>query len=97
MKLGFIGTGNMAGAIIGGIISSGLIGPDEIIGSDARQAGRERVRQKYNIHVTPDNRQAAKESEILFLSVKPQFYPAVIAEIREEVTKEQIVITIAPG
>ncbi len=97
MKLGFIGTGNMAGAIIGGIISSGLIEPDEIIGSDARQAGRERVRQKYNIHVTPDNRQAAKESEILFLSVKPQFYPAVIAEIREEVTKEQLVITIAPG
>ena len=47
--------------------------------------------------MTPDNRQAAKESEILFLSVKPQFYPAVIAEIREEVTKEQLVITIAPG
>lgn len=97
MKLGFIGTGNMAGAIMGGIISSGLIGPDEIIGSDALQAGRERIRERYGIHVTPDNRQAAKEAEVLFLSVKPQFYPAVIEEIKETVTKEQLVITIAPG
>lgn len=97
MKLGFIGTGNMAGAIMGGIISSGLIGPDEIIGSDTLQAGRERIQERYGIHVTPDNRQAAKEAEVLFLSVKPQFYPAVIEEIRETVTNEQLVITIAPG
>jgi len=34
MKLGFIGTGNMAGAIMGGIIKKGIIAPEEIIGSD---------------------------------------------------------------
>ena len=40
MKLGFIGTGNMAGAIMGGIISQGIFKPEEIIGADLSEAGR---------------------------------------------------------
>ncbi len=97
MKLGFIGTGNMAGAIMGGIIRAGMIQPDEIIGSDTLPAGREHVRKEYGIHVTSENRQAAQEAEILFLSVKPQFYPAVISEIKDVVREKQLIITIAPG
>ena len=42
MKLGFIGTGNMAGAIMGGIIRKGMIPPEEIIGADIMEEGRER-------------------------------------------------------
>ena len=41
MKLGFIGTGNMAGAIMGGIIKKGMIVPEEIIGSDMRKKSME--------------------------------------------------------
>ena len=47
MKLGFIGTGNMAGAIMGGIIKKGIIAPEEIIGSDIMEAGRERAKKEY--------------------------------------------------
>ena len=47
MKLGFIGTGNMAGAIMGGIIGQGLIPASEIIGSDVFAAGREKVKDQY--------------------------------------------------
>ena len=42
MKLGFIGTGNMAGAIMGGIIKNGVLKPEEIIGSDILEAGGKR-------------------------------------------------------
>ena len=97
MKLGFIGTGNMAGAIIGGIIRAGLVSPEEIIGSDVSEAGRRKVRETYGIHVTAENQEVAEQAELLFLSVKPQFYADVIAQIRESVKEEQIVITIAPG
>ena len=45
MKLGFIGTGNMAGAIMGGIIKKGLIAPEEIIGADIMPQSRERVKE----------------------------------------------------
>lgn len=97
MKLGFIGTGNMAGAIMGGIIKKGIFKPEEIIGSDISEAGRERIREVYGIQVTADNKEAAAKSEVLILSVKPQFYQETIAEIRDCVKADQIIITIAPG
>ena len=97
MKLGFIGTGNMASAIMGGIIKKGIIPANEIIGADLFEQGRERVKEAFGICVTADNNEVVEKSEVIILSVKPQFYEAVISEIRDSVRPEQIVITIAPG
>ena len=88
MKLGFIGTGNMASAIMGGIIKNNVIPAEEIIGADLFAPGRERVQKEYGINVTADT---------IILSVKPQFYESVIADIKDVVTDKQIIITIAPG
>ena len=97
MKLGFIGTGNMAGAIMGGIIKNEIFRPEEIIGADISAAGRERVKDMYRINVTDNNREAAEKSEVLILSVKPQYYADAIAEIKDCVSEDQLIITIAPG
>lgn len=97
MKLGFIGTGNMAGAIMGGIIRKGVIRADEIIGSDVSEAGRKRVGDTHGIHVTADNKEVVEAADKIILSVKPQFYPSVIAEVKDVIREGQIVITIAPG
>lgn len=96
MKIGFIGTGNMAGAIMSGLINKGIFQPDEIIGSDISGQGRQNAKDNYGICVTEDNREAAS-AEVLVLSVKPQFYADTIAEIRDSMTEKQLVITIAPG
>ncbi|GCA66666.1 pyrroline-5-carboxylate reductase [Mediterraneibacter butyricigenes] len=96
-KLGFIGTGNMAGAIMGGIISQGIFKPEEIIGADQSEAGRKKVKETYGICVTEDNKKVVEEAEIVILSVKPQFYPDVIVEIKDLVKEDQLLITIAPG
>ena len=96
-KIGFIGCGNMAGAIIGGIISSGLLKKEEIMGAEIFEAARKNVAQKFEIEVTDDNKKLATESEIIVLSVKPQFYVEVIEEIRPIISKDTIVLTIAPG
>lgn len=97
MRLGFIGTGNMAGAIIGGIIKKGIVKPEDIIGSDVFEAGRERVKAQYGIEVTADNKEVARKADVLFLSVKPQFYASVISEIKDLMDDEKLIITIAPG
>lgn len=97
MKLGFIGTGNMASAIMGGIIEKGLISADEIIGADLFAPGRERVKEQFGICVTPDNKEVVEKADVIVLSVKPQFYEEVICEIRDVVGADQIIITIAPG
>lgn len=97
MKLGFIGTGNMASAIMGGIIKNQIIPANEIIGADVSAPGRERVKEQFGIHVTDNNKEVVEKADVIILSVKPQFYESVIHEIRATVKEEQIIITIAPG
>lgn len=96
MKTGFIGCGNMASAIIGGILSSGISTPEDLVASDSSPAARERIVKELNIS-SASNRETAMQSDILFLSVKPQFYPDVISEIADCVRPETVIVTIAPG
>ncbi|MGN1267755.1 MAG: pyrroline-5-carboxylate reductase [Dorea sp.] len=97
MKLGFIGTGNMASAIMGGIIKNEIIPANEIIGADLFAPGREKAKAQFGINVTESNKEVVEKAEVIILSVKPQFYASVIAEIKDEIKENQIVITIAPG
>lgn len=97
MKLGFIGTGNMASAIMGGVINNNIFKPEEIIGADLFAPGRERVKEQFGINVTASNKDVVENSEVMILSVKPQFYGDVISEIKDLVKDDQIIITIAPG
>ena len=62
MKLGFIGCGNMAGAIIRGIIASGVVAPDEIIGADLSEQAREKISRESGILVTADNEEVVRKA-----------------------------------
>lgn len=96
-KLGFIGTGNMAGAMIGGILRSGKAKPADIIGSCRSRQSAERAREHYSIEMTTDNREVARNASILFLSVKPQFLDGVLEEIRDVIREDQLVVSIVAG
>ena len=96
-KIGFIGSGNMARAIMGGIIKKGLFRPEEIIASDIWEPARERTQKELGVEVVENDRRVADESEMLVLAIKPQFYMAVIDQINDRVRADQIVISLAPG
>lgn len=97
MKLGFIGCGNMASAMMGGIIGNGICKAEEIIGADIFAPGREKAKETLGIHVTERNLDVVEQAEVVVLSVKPQFYEEVINEVKDAVREEQIIVTIAPG
>lgn len=97
MKLGFIGAGNMAKAIMGGVLKNEIFKPEEVIASDLYVPGLEAAKESLGINITTDNKEVAKNSEVLILAVKPQFYADVIKEISEYITEKQIIVTIAPG
>ena len=97
MKLGFIGAGNMAKAIMGGVLKNEIFKPEEVIASDLYVPGIEAAKESLGINITTDNKEVAKNSEVLILAVKPQFYADVIKEISEYITEKQIIVTIAPG
>jgi len=97
MKIGFIGLGNMAGAMIGGILGKKLVAAEDIIGSAKTAATKDKIRDKYHIRTAETNAQAAEEADILFLAVKPVFLAEVIGEIREAVKADALIVSIAAG
>ena len=97
MKLGFIGCGNMASAMMKGIIANGIIEAKDIIGADVFASSREKAKEELGIEVTDDNRAVATCAEVVVLSVKPQFYADVIDGIKDCIKDNQIVVTLAPG
>ena len=96
-KIAFIGSGNMGGAIIGGIVSSGLVPADHIIASDPSDKARLALQEKYGINVTANNIEAIKGADIVFLAVKPHIYAPVIKEIAGDLDRKTVVVTIAAG
>lgn len=97
MKIGFIGLGNMATAMIGGMLAKGLVEPGDIIGSARTTETVEKVKEKYKITTVLDNSLVAKEADVLFLAVKPVFFPEVIGEIKDVIREETIIVSIAAG
>lgn len=97
MKIGFIGLGNMAKAIIGGMLQNGMVQPSDIIGTARTEKTREAIREAYGITVRDTNAAVASEAQVLILAVKPQFFQAVIDEIRDTVPQETLIISIAAG
>lgn len=96
MRLGVIGVGNMATAILGGIIKNEVVKPEEIIGSNRSEAGRNKAKEILGIHVTSDNREAAK-ADIVMFGVHPDAHEAIINEIKDVVKDDVIIWTIAAG
>lgn len=95
--IGFIGSGNMGSAIIGGIISARLVAPEQIIASDLNEKNLQKLQETYGIKTTTDNLTTAQCADILFLSVKPNIYPVVISQIKDSIKREAVIVSIAAG
>ena len=98
-KIGFIGGGNMAAAIMGGIIGSGARAPSDVIVSDVNAASLKALGEKFGVGIARGNCEVAREAGLIVLAVKPQFYREVIEEIRADVLADgqKIVLTLPPG
>lgn len=95
--IGFIGSGNMATAMMGGIINSKLVPANNIMCSDPSESKLKKLNSSYGVTITTSNSEVASKSDILVLSVKPQFYAEVIKEIKDTIKLNTIVVGIAAG
>lgn len=95
--IGFIGSGNMASAMIGGILKANLVAANQIICSNPTTEKLTNLNTKYHVETTTDNCEVANKADILVLSVKPQFYKEVITEIKDKVNDNTIIVVIAAG
>lgn len=93
--LGFIGAGNVASAILNGILRTGLLSPNRIHMSN-RHADKLEIPARRGVLTTADNQQVAKESDIIILGVKPQMFAEVLPEIAS-LLWDKCVVSISPG
>ena len=95
-SLSFIGAGNMAEAMIRGLLRGNVFAPGDVIASGPRAERMRELADAYGIRTTTDNREAAS-SRIVVLSVKPQILSKVLDEIADAIDPEALVISIAAG
>ncbi|HSG12024.1 MAG TPA: pyrroline-5-carboxylate reductase [Gammaproteobacteria bacterium] len=95
--LTFIGGGNMAGSLVGGLISDGW-DPARIRVADADPGQRERIAARHQVATTPDNAAAVSDADVVVLAVKPQVLQDVAGDLSAALAQQRpLVISIAAG
>ncbi len=95
--IGFIGGGNMGGAIMAGLVKTETFLPENIWAYDVYQPALEKLQAELNIHTTDSIETLVSESEIIVLAVKPQVLPGVLEQYAALLTTDKLIISIAAG
>jgi pyrroline-5-carboxylate reductase len=93
----FLGAGNMAEALIKGLLQAKVATPDTVIGTGRRPERLEELHQKYGIRVTSDNVEATRDADIVVLAVKPQAMAKLLTQIAPAISPSKLVISVAAG
>ncbi|MBC7371557.1 MAG: pyrroline-5-carboxylate reductase [Bdellovibrionaceae bacterium] len=96
-KIGFLGAGNMAQAIIKGMIESGLTTGDQILASNRTPGKLQKLTDQFKIQSMDSNEALVENSDIVILAVKPQDLLSAIEPIASAFSDDQIVISLAAG
>ncbi len=96
-KTGFIGCGKMAGAIINGIVKSGFLPAENITGSEISSKIAQAAEERLSVRVISDNRRLVKENDVIFIATKPNYVCEVLEEIKDLITSDKLIVSIAAG
>jgi pyrroline-5-carboxylate reductase len=97
VRFAFIGGGNMAEALVKGLLSGLGVKPQQIMATDVVPERCTYMQMTYGITASADNKHAVQESTVVILAVKPQIMPTILEEIAPVVNSEKLVISIAAG
>ena len=97
IKIGFIGSGKMASAIIKGLIKTNFIPAANIMATQAEQEGVEEKSKTLGVKIILDNKELVKNSDVIFIATKPNQVADVLAEIKPLISEKNLVVSIAAG
>jgi len=97
MTIGLIGAGNMAEALIGGVLDAGLCPPNRVICADVRAERLRELAQRFGLRTCADNLEAIRQADVVLYAVKPQSMAAVLQETAGGIDGSKVVISIAAG
>ena len=97
MRIGFIGGGTMAEAILSGVLDRELASPGDIAVSGVIEGRRDYLSERYGVTVTDDGVAAAQHGNLVVLAVKPQDLPKAMSGLRRSLTDDQAALSIVAG
>jgi pyrroline-5-carboxylate reductase len=97
MRVGIVGAGVMAEAMISGLLADRAVAPAQLVASHPRRERREALAQAHGISVVAGNADAVAEAEIVVLAVKPQMLRRVMRELAPSLGEGQVVLSIVAG
>lgn len=95
-KIGFIGAGNMGGALIAGLLNAGRVQPDQITAADPDKTAREALSAR-GVQMVIESAEAAAGQDVVILAVKPQVSAGVLAALEGVLSPQQLVISLMAG
>ncbi len=96
-KIGFIGSGKMAGAIIKGLIKTNFAEPENILATQTKSDGIEEKSKALGVKVILNNTELVQKSDVIFIAVKPNQVLNVLEEIKPFITPDKLIVSIAAG
>lgn len=96
-RIVFLGSGKMAEAIMGGMVNCGAVEASQVTACDPNAGRRTYLKDRYHVLTTANNATAAENADILILAVKPQTMGLVFDSIREKISPNCLVVSIAAG
>ena len=98
LKIAVVGTGNIGGALLGGIVKSKIAAPKDVLAIDSSEEACQRVAAQWKVKTAPAvSAQAIAGRDLIFLAVKPHIMPAVLQELRGNLKRGQVVVSVAAG
>lgn len=95
--IGFVGAGNMASAIIRGLIGKGTVSASRIVAADPDEERLRALATDLGVRVTADNNKAIRDAEVVVLATKPQTFPPILSVVSAALSPQTLVISIAAG
>ncbi len=94
-RLAVLGAGKIGGILLRAFLKQGLVTPKSVIATVAHPDRAETIGQQLQVRVLTDNRAAAREADIVLLCVKPQTVREVLEEIRDELSEDKLLVSVA--
>lgn len=96
-RFAFVGAGNMAEALVRGLLASGSVAPSDVTVSNRRREKAERNAERWGVRAAPDNHACVRDADVVMLCVKPQVMRTALEQVGRDIPPGALVISVAAG
>jgi pyrroline-5-carboxylate reductase len=97
LTIGFLGGGNMAAALVKGLLHAKVVPPAQVIVSDVKEERLAFLHETHGVKTTQDNHELVKVADVVVLAVKPQVFDKVLNAVGAEFRPDQLLVSVAAG